>query len=46
MNKTEIRERRTNAVGKTVRNGHKGRSQKGCFGSPKPIIKKEKQDER
>ena len=37
--KADVRRRRTNAVGKRddggkilVPNGHKGRSQKGCFG--------------
>jgi len=42
VNKSENRRRRTEAVGKRdkdnripVWNGHKGRSQKGCFGAVK-----------
>lgn len=49
MNNSEARQRHTHAVGKCdergkvlVPNGHKGRSQKGCFGKPKNIINKEK----
>ena len=32
VNKAEVKERRTDSVGKSVSNGHKGRSQKCCFG--------------
>ncbi len=39
VNKSEVRRNKTNAVGKRDKvgilgtpNGHKGRSQKGCFG--------------
>ena len=34
-------DRRLKCVPDVCRNGHKGKSQKGCFGSPKNIINKE-----
>jgi hypothetical protein len=40
MNKAGIRRKRTAMIGTLRPNGHKGRSQKGCFGGKvKPIGK-------
>ena len=45
MSKAQYRRNHTAQVGILVPNGHKGRSQKGCFGSPKYNQKKKKEKE-
>ena len=44
VSKAQYRRNHTAQVGILVPNGHKGRSQKGCFGSPKYNQKKEKEN--